>query len=75
MFADDTSLYLLGNPKNLDKAFKVLELYSSALEGKLNGHKTKCIWTSTTPRNFTWWKNLGVQWLEEGELTRSVEIP
>ena len=31
MLADDTTLYLLGYLVNLDRAFKVLDIYSSAL--------------------------------------------
>ena len=59
MFADDTSLYLSGVPKNLDRAFKILELYCSALGSKLNGHKTRCIWASSIPKTFSWGDNLG----------------
>ena len=44
MFADDTSIYLLGYLQNLDRAFKVLDLYCIASRDKLNGHKTRCIW-------------------------------
>ena len=75
MFADDTSLYLLGVPKNLDRAFKILELYCSASGSKLNGHKTRCIWASSILKTFSWGDNLGVQWLEEGEATQYVDIP
>ena len=75
MFADDTSLSLLGYLKNINKAFKVLELYCDASGGKLSGHKTRCIWASNTPRNFISGENIGVQWLQEGEATKYVEIP
>ena len=75
MFVDDTSLYLSGFPENLDKAFKILELYCLASGSKLNGHKTRCIWASSTPKNFSWGDNLGVQWLEEGKATIYVGIP
>ena len=75
MFADDTFLYLTGELENIDEAFKVLEIYCSVLGGKLNGHKTRCIWAFNTPtRNFTWGENLGVKWLEEGEAIRYVGI-
>ena len=52
MFADNTSLYLIGYPKNLDRAFKVLDLYCTASRSKLNRHKTRCIWASSSPKKF-----------------------
>ena len=75
MFVDDTSLYLPSYPKNLDQAFKVIDLYCTASGGKLNGHKTRCIRASSLPKNFSWGDNLGVQWLVQGEATRYVGIP
>ena len=72
MFANDTSLYLLGYLENLDRAFKFLNLYCTASGSKLNGHKTRCIWASSSPKNFLWGNNLGIQWLQEGEATRYV---
>ena len=75
MFTNDNSLYLVSYPENLDQAFKVIDIYCSASGVKLNGHKTRCIWASSLPRNFSWGENLGVQWLLEGEATRYVGIP
>ena len=43
LLADNTFLYLLENFENIDKTFKVLDLYFSASKIKLNYYKTRCI--------------------------------
>ena len=75
MFADDTSLYLSDYAENLDRAFKILDLYCVASGGKLNRHKIRCIWASLLFKNFFGGDNLGVQWLEERKAIRYVGIP
>jgi len=49
-FADDMALYLKGTPENLDKAQRVLTLFSQASGAKVNWHKTAVDALLTTRR-------------------------
>jgi hypothetical protein len=49
-FVDDTALYLKGNPSNLNKAQRVLAIFSSASGTKINWHKSATIWASKNER-------------------------
>jgi len=42
-FADDTALYLKGTPLNLDKAQRVLTLFSSTFGARINWQKLAAI--------------------------------
>ncbi len=42
-FADDTTLYLKGTAPNLDKAQRVLTLFSSTSGARINWHKSAAI--------------------------------
>jgi hypothetical protein len=50
MFADDTSLFLRGEPANLDRAMRTLALYCDTLGARTNWHKTVAIWVSKRDR-------------------------
>jgi hypothetical protein len=54
MFADDTMLFLDGNPDNMDRAIAVIQRFGEASGAKLNLHKSVGLWISHTPRNWTW---------------------
>ena len=69
-FADDTNLLLLGTPSNLDRTMVVLDLHCEASGSKLNWTKTRAIWASDIPRNWTWRDDLGLVWLQEGQTTK-----
>ena len=65
-FADDTTLFLRGDPTNLEKALQIIELFCSAPGAKLNSHKSCALWVSFKPRTWTWGLDKGLLWLSEG---------
>jgi hypothetical protein len=73
-FADDTALYLKGTPDNLDKAQRILTLFSQASGAKVNWHKTAAIWASKSERTWSWGEEVGLRWLPEGTGTRYLGI-
>ena len=75
MFVNNTTLYLLSYCENLDRTFKVLDLYHSTSRTKHNGYKIRCIWASSSLRNFIWRIKLGIQWLEDEEAIKYISKP
>jgi len=73
-FADDTALYLKGTPGNLDKAQRILTLFSQASGAKVNWHKMVAIWASKFERAWSWGEEVGLRWLLEGTGTRYLGI-
>jgi len=73
-FADDTALYLKGTPGNLDKAQRILTLFSQASGAKVNWHKTAAIWANKSERTWLWGEEVGLRWLPEGTGTRYLGI-
>lgn len=74
-FADDTALYLKGSPENLNRVFRVLELFCSASGVRLNWEKSRAIWASNLPRTWSWGEERGLVWLEYSEVTRYLGFP
>ncbi len=73
-FADDTALYLQGTPSNLDKAQKVLTIFSAASGAKINWHKSTAIWASKNDRTWHWGNEVGLKWIPRGEGTRYLGV-
>ncbi len=73
-FADDTALYLKGTPSNLDKAQRVLAIFSSASDAKINWHKSAAIWASKNERTWQWGTEVGLKWTPNGKGTRYLGI-
>lgn len=74
-FADDTALYLKGTRENMQRAFKVIELFCAASGAKLNWNKSSAIWVSHLPRNWTWGEDMGLVWLDDGVATKYLGFP
>lgn len=74
-FADDTALYLQGDPDNLDKAYVLLEAFCGASGSKVNWDKTFGVWAANSPRTCSWGEDLGLKWLAEGEVTKYLGFP
>lgn len=53
-FTDDTTLYLKGDPENLDKTQGVLEILCKASGAKINWKKFAAIWASKRERFWSW---------------------
>lgn len=49
-FVDDTALFLQGDPKNLQKAYELLDALCKASGARVNWNKTYGVWASTSPR-------------------------
>ncbi len=62
VFADDTMMFLKGNPNNLQKTFQVLQTFCEASRGKVNWHKPSAIWASKKKRKWSWGENKGLFW-------------
>lgn len=76
LFADDTSLSLLGSRENLDNlAMTVLDLYCTASGSKINWTKMNIIWASTEAKTWTWGEALGARWLQTGESGCYLGVP
>ncbi len=73
-FADDTALYLKGTPENLDKAQRILTLFSQASGAKVNWHKMAAIWANKSERTWSWGEEVGLRWLPKGSGTRYLGI-
>lgn len=73
-FADDTALYLKGTPSNLDKAQRVLVIFSSASGVKINWHKSAAIWASKNGRTWQWGTEVSLKWIPNGEGTRYLGV-
>jgi hypothetical protein len=58
----------------LDKAQRVLTLFSQASGAKVNWHKTAAIWASKSERTWSWGEEVGLRWLPEGSGTRYLGI-
>jgi hypothetical protein len=68
-FADDTALYLRGQPKNLDRAKGVLRIFCQASGAKINWHKSAAIWASARERTWTWGDEVRLKWIPTGQGT------
>lgn len=75
LFAEDTSLSLLGTRDNLDKVMRVLDLYCAASGSKINWSKTNLIWALTAERTWSWGDVHGAHWLLIGESCRYLGVP
>ena len=75
MFGDDRLLLLDGTPDNLDRAIEVINKFGAASGAKLNLHKFVGVWVSHTPRAWTWGEEVGLKWLQPGEVTRYLGYP
>jgi len=64
--ADDTSLYLLGTIRNLNKMYKILDTYCITLGSRVSWDKTNAIWTAKTARPFDWGAQQSLKWVQEG---------
>lgn len=75
MFADDTSLYLVGEAANLNTAMNILDIFCTASGAKLNWNKTVSIWTSMEAKTWPWPEDPGIRWLPVGQSTRLLGFP
>jgi len=73
-FADDMALYLKGSPSNLDKAQRVLTIFSKASGAKINWHKSAAIWANKNERSWHWGAEVGLKWIPDGEGTRYLGV-
>jgi hypothetical protein len=73
-FADDTTLYLKGTPPHLDKAQRVLTLFSSAFGAKINWHKSAAIWASKNKQTWQWGTEVGLKWIPVGVSIRYLGV-
>jgi hypothetical protein len=62
-FADDTTLYLKGDPANLDRAQGVLAIFCKASGAKVRKERT-----------WTWGQEVGLKWIPKGEGVRYLEV-
>lgn len=75
MFADDTMLLLDGTRDNLDRALNVITRFGAASGAKLNLHKSVGLWLAARPRDWQWGEEVGLKWLERGEITKYLGYP
>ncbi|XP_024517766.1 uncharacterized protein LOC112341605 [Selaginella moellendorffii] len=72
-FADDTALFLLATPGNLDAAKSKLEIFNMAAGAAINWNKSVGVnWGK--PGIEAWGQEIGFQWLRPGEDTRYLGI-
>ena len=75
LFANDTALYLKGTRDNLDKIYKVLQLFCDASRARINWDRSFPVWASVNPRQWSWGEDLGLRWLNLGETARYLGFP
>lgn len=75
MLADNTFFYISSTLSNMERTFKIFDLYCKASGAKLNLYKTKYVWVSRRPRQWVWRIILGLQWLVDKESTQYVGVP
>lgn len=74
-FADDTALYLHGSKDNLCNMMIVLEKFCKASGAKINWQKSRAIWASNRPRDWTWGEEIGSTWLQGGQQVKYLGFP
>lgn len=75
MFADDTALYLKGTKDNINNMMETVEASCKESGAKINWHKTRAIWVSNRPKQWTWTEDLGFIWLQQGQQVKYLGFP
>lgn len=58
----------------MDKAKKVLDTFYIASRAHINWHKSCVIWATNMGRDWNWGQGVKLNWVAEGEGTRSLKV-
>jgi hypothetical protein len=75
IFADETLLFLDGTLENMDTTLLVINRFGAASGARLNLHKSVGLWLSQHERTWQWGEEVGLKWLQPGEVTRYLGYP
>lgn len=74
-FADDSGIFLKGTRDNMERAFKVLDLFCEGSGAKMNLSKSTAIWCSEAERDWPFGEERGLKWLPQGSTTLNLGFP
>lgn len=62
-FADESSIFIKGTKENMERTFKVLDLFCEGSGARMNLTKSTAIWCSSNARNWSFGEDRGLKWL------------